>query len=469
MKALRSLLIASLLAVATSASAQDPSPWKFEFHGFVTGSMFVQNQVFSGGTGQDNLLAAPAPSQAAPCKTAACTGGTFAAGRATKSGTFFGADARQSRWVFVLSGPSAFGAVPKVYFEGDFLGNTANIPTGGTAAVPNPLPTPPPASGTSNATVTLTYPGGAIENTQARLRQAYGELKWGPTQLQMGQYSAHYVLLGLSDSVAHIANPITFGTGTIGGRTVGLRVLHTMPVGDMSLQLAGEVAAPKWNDPVRGGALANISQAWASGMPAFGAKAALSGKGSGLTYAVSAAVQYESVDFKSFGTTTPTGVALADGSFKTSASPYAVAGYLNVGYSMVNLTGTYYTGQGTGVWTGAIGQLGQFDSSGFWAQLRVQPLKELSIAGLYGMGSANEKGVRLWNDAAVATGTQRKENTLMGGILRYSDGGYTFAAEYYQMETTWLQGTWAQYAAGTAPGTIKTDGYQFVLSGHYAF
>ena len=65
MKALRSLLIASLLAVvlaAPQARAADESPYKFEFHGFVTGSLYMQNQTFNNGSGQGLLFFAPASS-----------------------------------------------------------------------------------------------------------------------------------------------------------------------------------------------------------------------------------------------------------------------------------------------------------------------------------------------------------------------------------------------------------------------
>lgn len=429
-KALRSLLIASLLAVATSASAQDPNPWKFEFHGFVTGSMFIQNQVFAGGTGQDNLLLAPAPSQAAPAEPtppATPTNGT-----ASKSGTFLGADVRQSRWIFAMTGPQAFGGTPKVYFEGDFYGQSA--------------------SGAGLA---------AIEHTQLRLRAAFGELKWGNTQLQIGQYSAQLILAQLSASVAHIANPITFGTGTIGGRAMGVRVVHGMPMGDMKLELAGEVLAAKYNDPVRGATVASISQAWAATMPQLGGRATLSGKSGGLTYSAYLSGLYESVNLKGFGDSVvnggAAGVVLADGSRKTSISPYAVEVGGRFAYSLVSLSGNYYMGSGTGVWAGGLNQQGEIDGSGFWAQLGIQPNPMFGVYALYGMGSADEKQTRNW-------GGNRKENTLLGGILRVSDGGYTFAAEYYQMETTWLTGTFA------APGAnVKTDGYQFIVSGHYAF
>lgn len=436
MKALRSLLIASVFAfaaVATPARAADESPWKFEFHGFVTGSLFMQDQVFAGGTGQDNILAAPSPANNAPCKTVACQGGTFAAGTATKSGTFLGGDARQSRWIFVMSGPQAFGATPKSYFEGDFLG----------------APTSPTALNT-------------IESTQARLRAAYGELKWGGTQLQFGQYSAQLILAQLSATVAHIANPITFGTGTIGSRAVGVRLVHTMPLEGLKLELAGELLAPKWNDPPRAAAIGAISQAWASGVPQVGARVKGEGKAGPLGYTLYLAGAFESVDLKGFGKTTPAGVTLQDGSVKTSLSPYAVEVGGQLGFDPVVLNFNAFMGQATGLWAGAINQSGDIADQGYWVQLGVKATPQIAIYGLFGQGMPDKKDIRNW--AATPTTASRADNQLIGGILKFSDGGYTFCAEYLAFSTKYISGTNAAPAAD-----IKTDAYQIVLSGHYAF
>jgi hypothetical protein len=431
-KALRSLLLASLFAVAAVANtARAADDYKFEFHGFVTGSLFLQNQVFAGGSGQDNLLAAPAPAQAAPAKP---NPGVPTNGTATKSGTFLGGDERQSRWIFVMTGPqgSAFGATPKSYFEGDFYGA--------------------PTSTAANS----------AEHTQARVRAAFGELKWGNTQLQFGQYSSQLILAQLSATVAHIANPITFGTGTIGSRAIGIRVVHAMPMGDMKLTLAGELLAPKWNDPARGATVASISQGWASGVPQIGVRLNADGKAGGLGYALYLAGEFESVNLKGFGDSVvnggAAGVVLADGSRKTSLSPYAVEVGGGFNFAPVSLNFNVYTGKATGLWAGAINQQGDISDFGYWAQLGVTPTKMIGIYALYGQGSPSKKDIRNWG-----AGT-RGANTLMGGIVKISDGGYTFAAEYLAFNTKYLTGTFA------APGAdVSTDAYQFVVSGHYAF
>lgn len=430
---------AALLLSAGAVRAADESPFKFEFHGFITGSMFVQNQNFLGGTGQDNLFAAPTPAQAAPCKTAACDAGTFAPGTATKSGTFLGADARQSRYIFVMTGPAgaAFGATPKAYFEGDLLGLQWSAGTN------------------------------AIENTQLHIRAAYAELKWGTTQLQIGQYPAQLLLAQLSASIAHIANPITFGTGTIGSRTVGIRAIDTLPMGDMRLELAGEILASKWADPARAGnSVAAISDGWASGLPMLGVRVKGDGKSGNLAYQLYVSGLYESVNLKHFGETSPAGFTLADGTTKTSVTPWAAEIGGNFTFQPVSLAFNVYTGKATGPWAGNINQNADAGDLGYWVQLGLVPNPMFGIYALFGQGATKEKDLRLWT---AANGAQRTDDQLIGGIVRISDGGYTLAGEFYQFKTKYLQGTYAEYVAGTNAGKITTDGWQFVVSGHYAF
>lgn len=177
MKALRSILTASLLAlalVAVNASAQEGP--KFEFHGFVVGSMYIQDQTFLTGQGNGILIAAPVPANKLPRP-----GSTT-----DKSGTFLGGDVRQTRPIFVLTGPQAFGATPKAHLEFDLFGN-------------------------ANA--------GALgyESANLRLRQAFGELKWGNTTFDAGQHSAQILLAQIPASLAHITNPVPYGPASSGG------------------------------------------------------------------------------------------------------------------------------------------------------------------------------------------------------------------------------------------------------------
>ncbi len=55
---MRTLLLgcALALAFATTPARGQESPFKFEFHGFVTGSLYYQQQAFVNGQGQALLL-----------------------------------------------------------------------------------------------------------------------------------------------------------------------------------------------------------------------------------------------------------------------------------------------------------------------------------------------------------------------------------------------------------------------------
>jgi hypothetical protein len=434
-KALRSILTASLLAlalVAVNARAAEEGP-KFEFHGFVTGSLYMQNQVFGSGSGQGLLFFAPSPANAAPCKTAACDAGTFTAGQATKSGTFLGGDVRQSRYIFSLAGPSAFGgATPKAYFEGDLFGGAGGAPL--------------------------------VESWVWRIRAAYAELRWTNFALQAGQYSAQLAFAQMPDSLAHIANPISFGAGNFGWRTLGLRGYYTVPMDGWKLEIAGELVQPSWgNNQVPGAAPTTIGYGMASNVPQVEARLMASGKTGNFGWMGYADGLYNSVDLKGFGQTNPTGVTLADGSTKTSVSSMALEVGGKFTFAPAYLAFNFYSGNGLGSMAGALLQQGDIQEIGYWASLGANLTKEFSLNATYGASLPKEKDVRNWAPVFANT-AQKKENTLIAAQAKYMDGGYAFGLEYIMYSTKYLTGT---FAAPTAD--IKTDGYQIIATGAYFF
>jgi hypothetical protein len=436
-RSLRYFTLAALLLSAGAVRAADESPFKFEFHGFATGSLYMQNQTFNNGSGQGLLIAAPAPANAAPCKTAACDAGTFAAGQATKSGTFIGGDVRQSRFVFALTGPAAIaGGTPKAYFEGDLFGGAGAAPL--------------------------------VESWIWRIRAVYAEIKWGNFALQAGQHSAHLAFAMLPDTVAHIANPITFGAGNFGWRTMGLRGFYTIPMGDMKLELAGSVVQPTALDNnVQAAAPTTVGSGMATGIPQVEGRVRVEGKGGPLSFNIYADAVYNKVDLKGFGATRPNGVLLADGTVKTDMTVQAVELGGKIGFSPVFVAFNAFTGKGLGSIAGAMLQQGEIEDTEFWVQAGVNLTKEFSLTALYGMAQPKEKDVRNWGVATatgVANANQKKENQLMAAQAKYLAGGYAFAVEYISYETTYLQGTLAAPLAN-----IKTDGYQVIATAGYFF
>lgn len=433
MKALRSLLIASLLAFATTATAEE-SPWKFEFHGFVVGSMYMQDQTFLLGQGNGLTFTAPAPSAKVPRP-----GSTT-----DKSGTFIGGDVRQTRFIFNTSGPDAFGAKAKAHLEFDLFGN-------------------------SNA--------GALgyESPNPRLRQAFGQLTWGNTTLDAGQHSADLLLAFIPATVAHITNPVTFGAGLLGWRTIGFRGAHTVKMDSADIEIAAEITHGKWADAAGatvypGNNPAQLSLAWASGMPKLEARVKASGKSGALSWMGFGAFAYESIDLKGFGSTNaPNGVTLQDGSVKKDIASYAGVLGTSITFLPVTLQAQFYTGRGTYPFAGALLQAGDIGDMGYYAQVGVFATKQISIWGIYGASAVDKKDLQNWaNPAATAltaanTGL-RLDNAVYGGMLRFMDGPYAFALEYYANKTTWLTGNLA------APGAnVSTDAYQLALSGGYFF
>jgi hypothetical protein len=451
-KALRSLLLGSVLALAlastTARSAE--SPYKFEFHGFVVGSLYLQNQTFLTGQGSGLLMAAPTPGNHVPRPGVATD----------KEGTFLGGDIRQLRPIFVISGPDAFGAKAKAHFEFDLFGN-------------------------ANA--------GALgyESPNVRLRQAFGELKWGNTSLDAGQHSAQLLLAMIPTSVAHITNPVTFGAGLIGWRTIGFRVLHAVPdiFEGWKLELGAELSHGKWNDAAAGVAMPGntpqtISLAWAPSTPQVVGRLKLDGKAGGVTTMVWVAGSFEAVDLKGFGSTVaPNGITLQDpdgagpqtgANKKTLSSWAATAGgkfdcpAATCGLQL-SLALQGYTGRGTAPIAGTTLQFGDIADLGYWAQLGVWIDPRLSIWGIVGSSSADKKDLQSWlnlagTDLSVPGTTIRKDNNMYGGMLRYMDGGYAYAVEYFAYDTMYLTGNLANGGA-----TKGSSAYQVLLSGGYFF
>ena len=437
MKSLRSLFIGSALAlalVANVARAADESPFKFEFHGFVVGSVYMQDQIFNSGQGSGILIAAPRPGLELPQPGVATS----------KSGTFVAADVRQVRPIFVITGPEAFGAKPKAHFEFDLFGN-------------------------QNA--------GALgyESPNVRLRQAYAELKWGNTTLDAGQHSAQLLLAQIPTTVAHITNPVAYGVGLIGWRTIGFRVTHAIPMEGLKLELAAEISHGKWadanavtgfpgNDPTQ------ISLAWSSNMPQVVGRVKVDGKAGDFSWMAYVGGAYEKINLKGFGNSVnPNGVTLQDGSVKTGLDSYAGTLGGRFAYYPVALNFQVETGRATAPMIGSMLQFGDINELGYYAEVGVNLIKEVSIWGIYGASSLDKKDLQNWANLAgtaltVANTTLKSDNQLFGGMLRVMDGGYALVAEFYSYRTKYLLGNLA-----TPGGTDSTSAYQFIVSGGYFF
>jgi hypothetical protein len=408
-KTLRSLVFVSLALLLPAAAIAQESPFKFEFHGFVTGSLYYQDQIFANAQGQGLLLAAPPP--------------TIETGSAAvpDDGHIISGDIRNTRFSFGVTGPATMGATPRGYIELDFFGP---------------------------------YGGGnfGTEQQLPRLRVAIAELKFGGgTLLQVGQQN-QLVVPQIPASIVHIANPVTYGAGTIGWRTPGVRVVHSLPLGASKLELAAELVKNKWADAAVGTPASpqntpgSISLGEA-GMPMVQGRLKLDGKAGNVGYSAYLVGVWHQVDLDGFGgSVTP---ATDDGTL--DGYVVEVGGRLNI--AMLTVMANFYTGQATGNMLGTIAQFGDIADMGAWANVGVNLSKEFSIWGVYGMARPDE-------DDVVAAGGTRTANDLYGAMVRYAKGGYQLGVEWYQNKTTWV----------TGPGTdTDTTANQVIASAGYFF
>ncbi len=422
MNNLRSLMSATLLAIALAApsvQAADENPWKFEFHGIASASMYYQDQTFAAGQGQGLTLVAPSPANSAPCEPGPC-----AVPSATKSGSIMAGDVRNSRFSFSMAGPKVFdgAAQPRAYLEFDFFGVTS--------------------AGTYGA-----------EQPHPRLRVAIAELKFGNANLQFGQQN-QLVVPQIPASLAHLSNPMTYGAGTIGWRTPGIRFSYTIPIDAMKLELAAEAVANKWNNGSTSLATtpAGVGFGEASGMPMFQGRAKVDGKSGDFTYMAYLVGVYHTVDLTGFGgSATPP--AYAAGKTSIDGNVFEVGG--KVRWTMLQLAGNYYMGSATGNMLGSLLAFGDIDDTGYWVELAANFTKEIQLSVVYGANTPDEADMR-----RVAGNTSRLDNTVMGGMLKYQDGGYALGLEFYQNKTTY----------GTGVGTTtSTDAMQGLITANYFF
>ncbi len=443
MNNLRSLMSATLLALAfaaPSAHAADetPNPWKFEFHGWITASMYYQDQAFLLGQGQGLLFAAPAPSNSAPCTVAGvfvCAPPAAGGGGAVKSGSMLSGDVRNSRFSFTMAGPKVFtDAQPRAYLEFDFFG----VASAGAFGAEQPHP---------------------------RLRVGFAELKFGNTNIQVGQQN-QLVVVQIPGSISHIANPVSYGAGTIGWRTPGIRLTQTIPIDDMKLELAVEAVANKWSNGTAnlGTTPAGVGMGEASGLPMFQARAKVDGKAGGLTYMGYLVGVYHQVDLAGFGGayTIP---AWAAGKKSISGNVFEVGGKLT--FTPVALSFNYYMGNATANMLGSQLIFGDIADTGYWVQLGGNFTKEISLNIAYGANTPDEADIRRVvsnGSAANPNGAgARLDNTVLGGMLKYQEGGYALGLEYWANKTTW-----ATTPTG-AKSSTSTDAMQVIATAAYFF
>jgi hypothetical protein len=412
-------------------TAPSPPQYKFEMHGFTSGSIYVETGNLGPSEGQQALFA-NAPSGTQP---------NIARDKLILSG-----DVRQSRFNFSVAGPKAFGgATPKAVLEIDFFGGFGSGAFGSASLTP-------------------------------RLRFAYGELDWGSNRILFGQ--ANDLIFAIAPtSLAHIAFPYGYGSGNIGWRRPAIFGFHTMgPKTGLKAEFAWEVGRGNWNDnagignntvvpaagATAGGDVYGFSAATASAIPAVEARLSLL---KGTMFNAFVTGHYHRIDRSGVNAlSTPAlsdlDVVAGNAGFKVSMMPITLAATGFVGKNLSPLIGNFLQFPVNGS--------KDVNAWGAWAQAGLNLTKELSAWYYIGTERPNE------NDARAA-GFTRLGNMTSVGMLQYRDGGYAIGFEWIHFRTRTRT---LPTGAGVTPVVTAADaaglagdqrGNQWMLSGNYFF
>jgi hypothetical protein len=416
-------------------AAAPASPFTFALRGFISGSLFVQDGVLAGASG--------IPGIGGPTTTGYGQGALFAATEGTGDSLVFSGDVRQTRLNFSMRGPPVLGgATPTGFVEVDFLGGFSGGSFGDDSLLP-------------------------------RIRLAYVEASWPTTTLRVGQFH-NLVVPFIPASAAHIAFPYSIGGGLIGWRSPGVTLSERIPMGAMSLELAGQVSRVNWADTAATCAPANpaatpptpaqtpeangclrggVTLGDASGLPQVQARVTLiSGKaappwpgfppGDVVVYVVG---NWNQLDRNGWGATggDPLTTLVAEAGTKLQFGPVLVAANAWWGQNAGNM----------------LGHIIQFARAG-----QIVPAEDVTGFGAWGqIGFSLSKEVALWAFAgtdrpdperAETLSLVRRHQNVYAAMLSYKDGPYGVGLEWVH----WGTGTVGTTASGGVVNVNQVSG-----------
>jgi len=417
------VLAACAVFWVASMRAQAPPGEGLVIRGFISATMFAQDQNFAFGNGQNTEW--PVPPEF------------------TKDRWFYGGDVRNTRLIFAFNGPKVaptsdwrVGAL----LEADFFGGF-----NGTGAFSGQQPTP-------------------------RLRLAYADIGNGRTTIRIGQFWSP--LFGLSSNAAtnvlpvstsHLAFPLGYGSGLPGWRFPGIFLYQALtpksaPV-NAELQLA--VMRGSWdrcfggtaNGECSTGTNSNINELSAgnAGFPQVEARLNLSGKVENGTWGVYAVGHWDQKDLS--GANASTRNDKLDGKIGEFGARLQLGGFL--------IHGAVYTSKAAGQQFTALTQFGDIKSTGGWAQIGYDFTPNWGLYGFYALDDPKDK------DAIRAAPTSaRLKNEIWTGMLRWKTGPYALGLEYLNAKLD-SRGPATPPATGTVQ--LKTKGNELALSVLYNF
>ncbi len=345
-----------------------------------------------------------------------------------------GADIRQTRLNFGVTGPKLFGgmATPKAVVEMDFFN--------------------------------LNGPGGYGEvSVVPRLRLAYGELNFGDTVVRFGQ-DWQILFANAPISLGHLAYPVTYWNGQIGWREPGVGVFQTIHTGDSKLELAAQIMKSDWENPTDFGQAStqdlNVDLGQLSGLPALEARA----KWSNDMLMGFLAAHWNHVRGSAAGNEPVQAGTITTASSRNWDVVALKAGW-SASYADFMFQGQVYTGKNLGPVIGGLLQfptVADLHESGGWAQLAYNLNSNWNIQILYGTERLNSGDVAA-NLSAAPNG--RYQSNVMGGGIQYKYGAFAVGPEVYHMVDK--QQNTATSGAGAPDGVI--DSNQYMLTANYNF
>jgi hypothetical protein len=382
--------------------------------GFISASVWLQNQNFTFGNGQNTEWPA---------------GAEF-----DEDKWFSGGDLRNTRLTLVFNGPKVGTGNWKLggVLETDFFG-------GFTAT-------------------------GAFEDEQPkpRLRLAYADIGNGRTTIRIGQFwsplfgfSANAATSVVPVSTSHLAFPLGYGSGMPGWRFPGIFLYQQLSPKDakISSDFVAAVMAGSWDRCVggtvdgnctTGGANSNINSLSAgnAGWPQIEGRFNLSGKVDKGTWGVYVVGHFDQKDLSGANASTPDDKL--DGWIGSFGAKFQIGGFL--------VQGEIYTSDAAGQQFTAITQFGDFKSTGGWIQAGYDFTPNWGVYGFYALDDPDD------DDTLAALGNAaRLKNQIISGMLRWKTGPYAIGLEYLH----------AELESGLAK--VETEGDQIILSALYNF
>lgn len=279
-----------------------------------------------------------------------------------------------------------------------------------------------------------------------RLRNAYLDLDHASsgTKVRVGQqFDLMVSAENLPDSVAHVAYPLTFVTGTIGWRYPGVVVMQDLNKGSTGnkWRLDLGVFSGNWSGP--GSPINYMTAGNADFRPQLQARLNVNGK-NWLAYAVA---HYASIDLSGVEGTANTPVKS-----KIDSQAFGLGGKYKPG--PWTLGAFAYSGKGMASNLGALLQFGDIAEAGGHAYVGYRFTKNWSVNAVYATVDPDDEDVLTWGGTLL----RNRQTTLN---LIYTEGPFKFGLEGMHDKL--------DVATNGGAGTDTISGNQISVSAQYTF